>query len=115
MRQFGRTRSIPPTPLALTRATQGPTAAQYHIAYGYLDQISERWHNHVLSQLEPGLPARHPADCVPSYMEWYSQVPHMIVLNPTYLSTFDPHHHDSQSSASIDYQLVWLITNLNHL
>ncbi|RWR83521.1 serine/threonine-protein phosphatase 7 long form isoform X1 [Cinnamomum micranthum f. kanehirae] len=36
-RQFGRIQSIPPAPLAPIRVTQGPTATQYHIAYGYLD------------------------------------------------------------------------------
>ena len=37
LRQFDRIQSIPPTPLAPIRATRGPTVAQYHIAYGYLD------------------------------------------------------------------------------
>lgn len=106
LRQFGRIQRIPPTPLAPQRATRGATANQYRIAYNYLDQIWERWHNHVLSPIERGQSAAHPWDCAPNYMEWFLRVSHPIIQNPVHRSTFNPRVEESQGSSSIDTQLV---------
>ncbi|RWR73218.1 serine/threonine-protein phosphatase 7 long form [Cinnamomum micranthum f. kanehirae] len=55
-RQFGRVQRIPPTPLAPQRAAV------------WLDQIWERWHNHLLSPMKRGVPVAHPSDCTTNYM-----------------------------------------------
>ena len=51
LRQFGRVQTIPPPLLIPIRATRGPTANAYHIAYQYFDQVWERWNDHLLSRL----------------------------------------------------------------
>lgn len=109
LRCFARVQTIPPSPVALIRATRGATIAQYWIAYNYLDQIWERWHNHILSALQHSRPVLHPWDCIPNYMDWFVRMSHMIVQNLAHCSTYDPCVQDFQSTSSIVTQLAWLV------
>lgn len=107
--QFGRFQAIPPAPLAPISATWGATTAQYRIAYGYLDQILERWHNHLVSPLEWSTPTSHPWDCVLGDMDWYVVLSRPDGSEPSARSTCDPRVQDFRDSSSIDPQLLWLI------
>ena len=109
LRQFGRVQTIPSAPLLSIRATQGPPANAYHIAYQYFDQVWETWNDHLLFGLNRSTPVRRSSDCVPNYMDWYAQVSWKLLQNPNLQSNFRPHPQDAQSIANIDYEMVWLI------
>ena len=49
LRQFERIQTILRAPLAPTRANRGSTAGSYCIVYVFLDQMWERWEDHLLS------------------------------------------------------------------
>lgn len=97
LRQFGRVQTISPAPLDPVRAVRGVTAGRYRVIYQYLDQIWESWDNHVLSARRRSTPVRRPADCVDGYMQWYANITHLYIQNPTYWSGFDPRAQDSRS------------------
>ena len=83
LRQFGRVQSIPLAPLSPMRAVRGSTANQYRVVYQYLDQMWERWQNHVLR--DRGLPVTTTMpDCDRGYMEWYRRISHPIIQNPEF-------------------------------
>ena len=67
LRQFGRVQNIPPPPLA--PLSRGSTAGKYCLSYKYVDRITERWKNHVLSEVECSEPVIHPWDYKPNYMD----------------------------------------------
>ena len=106
LRQFGRVQTIPSPPLAPIRATRGPTARDYQIAYQYINQVWEGWANHLLSALNRSQPVRHPADCVPGYMSWYVRVSWRVLQNPNFHSGFAPRPevHQPSGSGPIDHQ-----------
>ena len=91
LRQFGRIQTIPRAPLAPARASRGPTAGSYRIAYDFLDQIWEQWEDHVLSRGRRSHPVVRPSDCVPGYMAWYSRITHLVVHPPESRSSI--YHH----------------------
>ncbi|XVF65264.1 hypothetical protein PTKIN_Ptkin09bG0233600 [Pterospermum kingtungense] len=80
--QFGFIQSIPPEPLAPSKAIRGKTAKNYRVAYDQLDQIWNRRHMYVLLQESRGTPCTFPGECVPNYLSWYVQVSHPIIQNP---------------------------------
>ncbi|CAL5345779.1 unnamed protein product [Camellia sinensis] len=88
--------------------------------YQYLDQIWESWDNHVLFARRRNTPVRRPADCVDGYMQWYTNITHLYIQNPTHRSGFDPRAQDSrfnvQDAERIDHALriVYPIIEAGH-
>ncbi|KAL7219455.1 hypothetical protein ACSBR2_012496 [Camellia fascicularis] len=42
-------------------------------------------------------PIRRPTDCVDGYMQWYTNITHLYIQNPTHRSGFDSRAQDSRS------------------
>ena len=79
LRQFRRIQTIPRTPLAPMQASKGSTVGSYCIVYVFLDQMWERWEDHLLSQASRSHPVIRLSNCVPDYLDWYSRITHLVV------------------------------------
>ena len=102
LRQFGRIQTILHAPLAPTRASRGSTAGSYRIVYVFLDQMWERWEDHLLSQASRSHPITRPSDCVPDYLDWYFRIMHLVIQPPESRSSTH-----TRSRADFDADIHW--------
>ena len=69
------------------RAIRGATAGQYRVVYQYLDQMWERWQNHVLRDRSIPVTPNQP-DFMRDYMDWYRRISHLTIQHPDHRATY---------------------------